>query len=354
MKNHVKLVALVVALSSAGAGPALSQGAPPVRGQPWPASDLLTAEARAVLARPTEGPGAAQPPVGAPMAEQRRLINTGLQPNVDRMVATYPVDIQETTIGGISVAVITPKGGVPARNRNRVMINAPGGGFRTGVRANGLMVSIPVASIGQMKVITILYRQGPEARFPAATEDFTAVYREVLKTNKPANIGVFGCSAGGALVGQSVAHFIRSGLPRPAVMGVYCAGLASGSGDAARISAASGGAAALSPAGNLGGMGGQGPDGYYAGRDVNDPAISPANDPALLARFPPTFFLTATRDFAMSLALLTHRRMLQAGVESQIVVMDGLGHGYMTNALLPETREGQTAAVKFYDRHLGR
>ena len=46
--------------------------------------------------------------------------------------------------------------------------------------------------------------------------------------------------------------------------------------------------------------------------------------------------------------------MLQAGVESQIVVMDGLGHGYMTNALLPETREGQTAAVQFYDKHLGR
>jgi acetyl esterase/lipase len=323
----------------------------------WPMSNLLSPEARA-LAPPTEGPGSRAPALPTErevgIAKLRELMGANLQPNVDRMLATYPVDVQETTMGGVSVAVITPKGGVPERNRNRVMINAPGGGFRTGIRPNGLMVSIPVANLGQMKVITILYRQGPEARFPAATEDFTAVYREVLKTHRPQNIGVFGCSAGGALVSQSVAHFIKTGIPKPAVMGVYCAGMASGGGDSTFISAASAGQPVDRAMGETGGMGGQGPDGYYAGMDVKNPDITPANDPTLLARFPPVFLLTATRDFAMSNALLTHRRLLQAGVESQVVVMDGLGHGFMTNALLPETREGQTAAVRFYDRHLGR
>ena len=338
---------------------ALAQG----RGPAWPPSDMLSAESRAALDRPTEGPGsaaggntaapAAEPAAKPSMAEQRVRLNQSLQPNVDRMVAMYPVDIQETTLGGISVAVITPKGGVPARNRNRVMINAPGGGFVTGVRANGLMVSIPVASLGQMKVITITYRQGPEYHFPAATEDFTAVYKEVLKTNKPANIGVFGCSAGGALVGQAVAHFIKTGIPRPAVLGLYCSGLTDKGGDGLMISALAGGQGAASAVRVTGGMSSDAPDGYYLAMDRSNPDITPASDPALLARFPPTFLLTATRDFAMSNAQLTHRRLLQAGVESQIVVMDGLGHGFMTNARLTETREGQAAAVKFYDRYLG-
>lgn len=355
MLKFSRIAMAAVAVSSLLAGAAWSQS----RGTPWPASDMLSAESRAALARPTEGPGSAAAAAPADnsklsMAEQRRLQNIGLQPNVDRMVATYPVDIQETMMGGIAVAVITPRGGVPAKNRNRVMINAPGGGFVTGVRANGLMVSIPVASLGQMKVITITYRQGPEYHFPAATEDFTAVYKEVLKTTRAANIGVFGCSAGGALVGQAVAHFIKSGIPRPAVLGLYCSGLATAGGDSLAIGAVSNGQPMSEAIRIIGGMSGAtGPDGYYADMDRGNPDITPASDPSLLAKFPPTFLLTATRDFAMSNALLTHRRLLQAGVDSQIVVMDGLGHGFMTNARLTETREGQLAAVKFYDRYLG-
>lgn len=347
-----KTASLAVALTSVLASGAFGQG---THTPQWPASDLLTPEARAALSRPTEGPGSAAAASTQPatMAERRRQIAESLKPNVERMIATYPVDVRETTMGGISVAVITPKGGVPERNRNRVMINAPGGGFQTGIRANGLMVSIPVAALGQMEVITILYRQAPEFRFPAATEDFTAVYKEVLKTHKPQNVGLFGCSAGGGLVSQAVAYFIKTGIPKPAVIGLYCSGMVSGGGDSELISAAASGDPVPTTFRDNGGMGADAPDGYFAGMDRRNPDITPASDPALLAKFPPVFLMTATRDFAMSNALLTHRRLLQAGVDSQIVVMDGLGHGFMTNALLPETREAQQDAVKFYDRYLG-
>jgi acetyl esterase/lipase len=188
-----------------------------------PPSAMLSDVARSVLARtrPTEGPGAPVPvPVGNDMAEVRRLYNAALQPNVQHMRDLYPVDIEETTIDGISVAIITPKGGVPEKNKNRLMINAPGGGFRTGVRGNGLLISIPVASVGQMKVVSVLYRQYPEFKYPAATEDFTKVYASMLKTYKPANMGLFGCSAGGVLVTQAVAHFLLNNIPPPAVLGV--------------------------------------------------------------------------------------------------------------------------------------
>jgi epsilon-lactone hydrolase len=40
----------------------------------------------------------------------------------------------------------------------------------------------------------------PEGYFPAALDDVETVYKQVLKTNDPRNVGVFGTSAGGALV----------------------------------------------------------------------------------------------------------------------------------------------------------
>jgi acetyl esterase/lipase len=313
-----------------------------------PPSSVLSEESKEILrrVRPTEGPGAARQPPSEDMAELRRRMNETLQPNVEHMRALYPVDVEEKTIGGISVAIITPRGCVPARNKDRVIINAPGGGFRTGIRANGLLISIPVAAVGQFKVVSLLYRQGPEHKFPAATEDFTAVYQAMLQQYRPANIGLVGCSAGGTLVAQSVAHFQKIGLPRPGVLGIYCAGAGAKwtEGDSAVFAGlATGGSVGMPPGPN-----------YLDSVNVDDPAVTPANDLNVLARFPPTLFATGTRDFAMSSAAYGHRRLLKAGVESDLLIYDGLGHGFMTNPDYPESKDLYQIAAKFYDRHLGR
>ena len=42
----------------------------------------------------------------------------------------------------------------------------------------------------------------PEAVFPAASEDVAAVYRELLRTYTPKQVGIYECSAGGVLSGQ--------------------------------------------------------------------------------------------------------------------------------------------------------
>jgi acetyl esterase/lipase len=363
MKSRTKLevAALFMSLCGLGAAPAVAQqeaaaqvttidaeGAAHIQGGVIPLSNVLSPESREIVrrARPTEGPGAAKPPQTQDMAELRKSMNAVLQPNVDHMRAVFPVDVQETTIDGISVAIVTPKGGVPERNRNRVMINAPGGGFRTGIRANGLLISIPVAAVGQFKVVSLLYRQGPEYKFPAATEDFTKVYKAMLKQYKPANIGLVGCSAGGALVAESVAAFQKSGLPRPGVVGIYCSGAGAKwtEGDSAVFAGlATGNPIRMPPGPN-----------YLDQVDVDDPAVTPANDLGVLAKFPPTLFATGTRDFAMSSAAYGHRRLLEAGVESDLLIYDGLGHGFMTNPDYPESRNLYQIAAKFYDRHLGR
>jgi acetyl esterase/lipase len=79
--------------------------------------------------------------------------------------------------------------------------------------------------VGRIKVVAVDYRLGPENRFPAASEDVTNVYRELLKTYRPENIGIFGCSAGGMLSGQAIPWFLKEHLPLPGAIGVFCASL---------------------------------------------------------------------------------------------------------------------------------
>jgi acetyl esterase/lipase len=341
-------------------------GSVTVRNATVPLPALLSDGGKKVLMRtqPTEGPGAPVPvPAGiSDMAEVRRVYNENLKPNVEHMKEVFPVDVEETTIEGISAAIITPKGGVPEKNKNRLFLNGPGGGFRTGVRGNGLLISIPVAATLGVRVVTITYRQGPEHRYPAASEDLLKVWDHFAKTYKPQNIGLVGCSAGASLMTHTTAILIRQGRPTPGVLGIYCSGLGSaGTGDSQFLSALSvtsaprgltqagtpappGAAPAAAPAGMS----------YMQGTDSKDFLINPTVDEMLLAKWPPTIFFTASRDGAASGALYGYRKLIKLGIDSQIMVFDGLYHGFMTNPDFPEAQEGYKIAAAFFDRHLGR
>jgi epsilon-lactone hydrolase len=331
-----------------------------------PLSGLLSEGGRGVLmrTRPTEGPGAPVPVPGdiADIKEVRRVYNENLQPYVKHMREVFAVDIEETTIDGIPAAIITPKGGVPERNKNRLFLNGPGGGFRTGVRANGLFISIPVSATLGVKVVSILYRQAPEYTFPAASEDLLKVWDHFTKTYKPQNIGMVGCSAGGMLVTQTTAMLIKAGRPAPGVLGVYCSGLNSGpnAGDSGFMSALTvtnaqaAAVASKAPTAPAPGPGAGGGLAYMDGANLKDFAANPLADEKLLTRWPPTIFFTASRDGAASGALLSYRTLIRLGIESQVMVFDGLYHGFMTNPDFPESQEGYKIAAKFFDKHLGR
>jgi acetyl esterase/lipase len=341
-------------------------GSVTVKNATVPLPALMSEGSRKVLmrARPTEGPGAPVPvPTGiADMAEVRRVYNENLKPNVDHMKQVFPVDIEETTIEGISAAIVTPKGGVPERNRNRLFLNGPGGGFRTGVRGNGLLISIPVAATLGVKVVSITYRQGPENRYPAASEDLLKVWDHFTKTYQPRNIGMVGCSAGGMLITHTTAILIKQGRPTPGVLGVYCSGLGSlGQGDSSFMSALSVTSAprGLTQSGPPPSAAAPAPSvppamTYMEGTDPGDFLINPTVDETLLARWPPTIFFTASRDFAASGALYSYLRLVKVGIDSQVMVFDGLYHGFMTNPDFPEAQDGYRIAATFFDRHLGR
>jgi monoterpene epsilon-lactone hydrolase len=163
-----------------------------------PYSSFASEEARKAYAHLFGGEHHA-PEADAPIAVRRAYYERFNSALAHRAEEIYPVDIEAKTLGGVKVEVITPKEGVTARERNRVLINLHGGAFLWGEGAGGEVESIPIASVGRITVVTVAYRQGPEFKFPAASEDVAAVYRALLKDHLPKSIGIYGCSAGGIL-----------------------------------------------------------------------------------------------------------------------------------------------------------
>jgi epsilon-lactone hydrolase len=286
--------------------------------------------------------------------DTRRRADEARRKLAEQMLQVFPVSVTEQKVSGITVDVLTPRDGVPAENRERVLINLHGGGMILGARWEGQIDSIPIAHVGRFKVLTVDYRMAPEHRHPAASEDVARVYSELLKSYRAENIGIYGCSAGAWLTASSVAWFASHGLPRPGAIALLGAGGAfSTQGDSYYLA---GGffseVPAYPPRKNdfLSRL----RDLYWGGVDDRDPIVSPAYHLDVLAKFPPTLVLNSTRDPTLSSALFTHRQLRNAGADAVLHVWDGVEHCFQYDPTLPESREAYQVVVRFFDQRLGR
>ena len=296
--------------------------------------------------------------------ELRRQFEENDRPRLERSRALYADDIREQRFGGVRTRVITPQREIPQRNRNRVLINLHGGAFAVGADLRGLIESIPVAGSGGIKVISVDYRQGPENRFPAASEDVAQVYRELLKTYQPRNIGIYGCSAGGVLAAMAVAWIQRQKLPTPGAVGIFAAGAFGGFYDPPAAPGSWGGDSRFTTPPLIGhkpipadpkqtAPSASYLSGYLSHADLSDPLVSPALSPNVMARFPPTLLITGTRAYDMSAAVQTQRVLTKVGVEADLHLWDGMGHCFFIDVDLPESQEAFAVMTKFFDTHLG-
>ena len=270
-------------------------------------------------------------------------------PYLKRQKTLFALDFQDQKIAGVHAYLFTPKSEMTARNKQRILINLHGGGFSGCWPGCAELESRPIAALAGIKVISIDYREGPENKFPAASEDVAIVYKELLKTYQPQNIGIYGCSAGGMLTAMSVAWFQKHDLPRPGAIGIFCASAGEFGGDAAYTSTPLG-EARLMPEMREGGINRLG---YFSEANPKDPLVAPINSPEMLAKFPPTLILTGTRAFEMSSAVYTHSQLVKLGVTAELHVWEGLFHGFFYNPDVPESRDAYAVIVKFFDRHLG-
>lgn len=257
----------------------------------------------------------------------------------------YPVNIQETTTGGIRTDIITPLE-TPEANRELVLINLHGGGFNSD--SGSLIEGVPISNLAKIKVVSVYYRLAPEDPFPAAVADVVAVYKELLKTYKPQNIGIFGTSAGAILTAEAAVRFKGLGLPLPGALGEFST--------LADFSRPSDTRQLFTLDGFPGDMNPTDPahppsDQYPAKTDRKDPVLSPLF--ADLKGMPPSLLISSTRDILLSDTSTFHRALLRAGNDAQLVVFDALPHAFWYHFQLPETQEALAIMSKFFENKLG-
>jgi acetyl esterase/lipase len=312
-----------------------------------PFSDYGSPESRDDLVRrlteralpPTKGAAASEnePWVDRALSDQRRR---------------YAVTMTESSLGGVGVRAFVPKAGLSPKNVDRVLINLHGGGFTKNWDAGSQIESIPIAAVGHITVVSVNYRMAPQNHFPDASEDVGNVYRALLKTHKPSQIGIYGCSAGGVLGPQAIAWIQKEGLPTPAALGIFSGSLTRISGDSMFTAGPMSGGAPPRV----------GPDavfqaitgGYFSGVDPTNPLMWPAASQGVLAKFPPTMLQTGVRAPEMSATTASHLLLVKAGVDARLYLWEGVGHCFIYSPELPESRDEYEIATKFFDEMMDR
>jgi len=320
-----------------------------VPGRVLPVPDTISPDFRNAVAAPYRVPAwNANPPDAA-----------GWKALVDRLAAagaaTLPalreklgVTSETAMIGGVKVFVVQPKT-IPEANRNRLLLHIHGGGYVYNPGEAGTLEAILMAGLGGFKVISVDYRMPPDAPYPAAMDDATAVWKAMLAMQKPQNMGVFGTSTGGGMTLALMLRAKQEGLALPAAIGLGTPWSdMTETGDTYRTNewldnvlvSYSG---YLTPAAKL----------YAAGRDLKDPQLSPINGD--FAGLPPAILISGTRDLFLSNTVRTHRKLRAAGIEADLQLFEGMSHAqYLAAPNSPETKEVFGEMARFLDAHLAR
>lgn len=259
------------------------------------------------------------------------------------------VSCEESAIEGVPVFMLQPDN-MPEANKDRILLYFHGGGYVFNPGKAGLGEGLYMAGIGKFKVMAVDYRMAPDFPYPAALEDAMKVYRELLKSYPARNIGVFGSSTGGGMTLALCLLAKKEGLPLPGAIapGTPWSDL-SKTGDSYYTNDHIDNVL-VSYDGFLGGMAKI----YANGHDLRDPLLSPVYGD--MSGFPPAILGTGVRDLFLSNTARVHRKLREAGVPADLLVIEGLSH-WQYMLLPPDAPETQFyfgEVAKFFDKYLGR
>jgi len=240
----------------------------------------------------------------------------------------YHVKITPHNINGVRVYSLTPQ---TPKYKKKLFIFLHGGGYVFGGGMSGLAEGILIAHRTGIPVLAIDYRMPPQYPYPTALNDVVAVYQHLIKEYDPASLAMGGSSSGGALTLSAVQTLKKQGLPLPAALfaGTPWSDL-SKCGDSLYVNEGIDRKLVtydgfLSAAAKL----------YANGQPLKTPGLSPLYGD--FDAFPPTLLVTGTRDLFLSLTVMVHRKMKEAGVEADLNVFEGLSH--VEYFVIPESPE---------------
>jgi epsilon-lactone hydrolase len=137
-------------------------------------------------------------------------------PYNDTVVMTYHPEIKDTVLGGTPVLDIRP---ADWKHRNKVLIYVHGGAYTLFSARSMLIGAVPVADATGLRIISVNYTNPPRKKFEQILNQVIQVYQSLLQQGySPADIGIYGDSAGGGLSAGAVLKIRDQGIPMPAVI----------------------------------------------------------------------------------------------------------------------------------------
>jgi monoterpene epsilon-lactone hydrolase len=315
----------------------------PARDIPVPTS--VSSEAQAALAMGRLGPPPKDLPAGDDVAGWKAYVAESdgfVRSMVGDRTAAFPGTITARHIGPCPLYVVSPE--QVADDDRRVFFDIHGGAWVLGGGDLCQTTAVLSAQAVGARTWAVDYRMPPDHPFPTPLDDCLVAYRLLLEERRPAEVIVGGASAGGNLAAALVLRARDEGLPLPAAV-VFNTGAfdLTGAGDSWRtndgldnvLSSSAGPCMEL----------------YAGSHDLREPYLSPLFGD--LAGFPPSIFLTGTRDMLLSDNVRMHRALRAAGVEAELHVWEAAGHGGFLG-MAPEDAERFGEMRRFAEAHWAR
>ena len=248
--------------------------------------------------------------------------------------------IRHHDFSGFEAAWIIPKD----ERRQGVMLYLHGGGYTCGDLEYATGFGAALAARTGMKVFCAAYRLAPEHPFPAALEDALEAYRYLLQKGYPAEkIVLCGESAGGGLCYSLCMRLQQEDMAVP------------------------GGIIAISPWTDMTASGASYEENkekdptmtratldFFANsytKNREDPFVSPLF--AALQDVPPSLIFVGGDEIMLDDAVLMHRKLLNAGCKSELIVAPERWHGYILFELEEDQKEFERIN-RFLDRYISR
>jgi acetyl esterase/lipase len=337
---------LLLSWSIIFAASAMAQGTPylslHVEAHDVPVPDSVSPELQGLLGKHSTRP---EPMTWPTSNEGYRRLDVGAGAEVKRLLRRLPVAMEKSEIAGVNCYILTPRD-MPASNRDRLLVLVHGGGYVLWAGESGMCEGILMAHYAKMPVIGVDYRMAPDFPYPAAVDDVMAVWRALASNHDPAKMGIFGSSAGGGLILCLVQRAIKEKSPIPAAIAPGTPW------------------SDLSPTGDSYYTVGSGfrenyQDGlatmarqYARNMDLKDARVSPVY--GSFSGFPPAILTSGTRDELLSCTVRVNQKLRQAGVETRLQIIEGMGHAVYLDDDLPESKLVFTEIAEFLDTHLKR
>jgi acetyl esterase/lipase len=239
-----------------------------------------------------------------------------------RMTVPSGIRTTETTLGGRRALLVEPT----ERQRPGTILYLHGGAWVLGSPETSLGLTANLVVRTGMRSLSLDYRLAPENPFPAAIQDTLAAYRAlVANCENPAGLAVAGDSAGGGLSVTSLLAARDEGLPMPAAIVAFSAGLdATCSGES--MDSKDGidplfTRETLRPTVEM----------YRAGQDLRQPLLSPAIC-ADLSGLPPMLLQAGANEVLSDDSTRMTTRAIEAGVDVILDVTAGVPHVFQSFA----------------------